>query len=122
MTLSHVYQKPLCLEPLDADPETKIRPQDCDFETNKCARQTRKLKVRPFPQSGILKMKDWFIDQTWEEVYSAESAHEKASIFQKMLIAKLDEFFPEREMKIQSDDQPLISQKLKKLDRRRKIC
>ena len=122
MTLSHLYQKPLCLEPLDADPETNGKKSDhriviskpISVINNKCARQTR--KVRPFPQSG----KDWFIDQTWEEVYSAESAHEKASIFQKMLIAKLDEFFPEREMRIQSDDQPWISQKLKKLDRRRK--
>ena len=87
---------------------------------NKCARLTRIVKVRPFPQSGMLKMKDWFIDQNWEEVYSAESAHEKASIFQKMLLAKLDEIFPVKNRKIQSDDQPWISQKLKKLDRRRK--
>ena len=91
MTLSHLYQKPLCLEPLDADPETNGKKSDhriviskpISVINNKCARQTRKVKVRHFPQSGILKMKDWFIDQTWEEVYCAESAHEKASIFQK---------------------------------------
>ena len=128
MTLSHLYQKPLCLEPLDADPETTGKKSDhriviskpISVINNKCARLTRIVKVRPFPQSGMLKMKDWFIDQNWEEVYSAESAHEKASIFQKMLLAKLDEIFPVKNRKIQSNDQPWISQKLKKLDRRRK--
>ena len=51
-------------------------------------------------------MKDWFIDQTWEKVYQAESAHDKAEIFQSMLINILDEIFPEKERKISSDDQP----------------
>ena len=114
--------------PLDADPETTGKKSDhriviskpISVINNKCARLTRIVKVTPFPQPGMLKMKDWFIDQNWEEVYSAESAHEKASIFQKMLLAKLDEIFPVKNRKIQSDDQPWISQKLKKLDRRRK--
>ena len=65
-------------------------------------------------------MKDWFIDQTWEKVYQAESAHDKAEIFQSMLINILDEIFPEKERKISSDDQPWITQKLKKMDRRRR--
>ena len=50
----------------------------------------------------------------------ADSAHEKAEIFQQMLMSKLDEIFPIKTRKIQSDDQPWITQKLKKLDRRRK--
>ena len=49
-----------------------------------------------------------------------ESAHEKASIFQNILIQKLDEFFPEKETKINSDDQPWVTFRLKKLDRQRK--
>ena len=55
MTLSHLYQKPLCLEPLDADPETNGKKSDhriviskpISVINNKCARQTRKVKVRP---------------------------------------------------------------------------
>ena len=62
-------------------------------------------------------MKEWFIDQTWEPVYKAESAHEKAQVFQNMLISKLDEIFPEKVRKFSSDDQPWITQKL---DRRRR--
>ena len=37
-----------------------------------------------------------------------------------MIIEKLDEIFPEKERKINSDDQPWISFQLKKLDRKRK--
>ena len=125
MTLSHLYQKPLCLEPLDADPDKNGQKSDhriviskpISVVNNKCARLTRTVKVRPFPQSGILKMREWFIDQTWEKVYSAETTHEKAELFQKMLVTKLDEIFPEKTRKIQSDDQPWITFKLKKMDR-----
>ena len=61
---------------------------------NKSGRQTRQVKVRPLPQSGIVRMKDWFIDQTWDQVYQAESAHQKAEIFQNILVQKLHEIFP----------------------------
>ena len=128
MTLSHLYQEPMCLEPIDADPDTNGKKSDhriviskpISVINNKCARQTKTVKVRPFPQSGIQKMREWFIDQTWENVYSAESAHEKAKIFQDMLLNKVDEIFPLKTRKIHSDDQPWISHKIKQLDRRRK--
>ena len=74
--------------------------------------------MRPFPESGFLKFKEWLIDETWEAVYKAESAHEKAKLFQNLLIQKMDEFFPEKIKKIQSDDHPWICHKLKQLDRK----
>ena len=128
MTFSNLYQEPVCLEPLDADPDKCgvksdhriVVARPITTINNKCGRQTRKIKFRPFPESGMIKMKEWFIDQTWQEVYRAESAHDKAEIFQTMLINKLDEIFPVKTRKLQSDDQPWISHKLKKLDRKRK--
>ena len=53
-------------------------------------------------------------------MYQAQSAHDKAEIFQDLLTKKLDEIFPEKIRKLQSDDQPWISHKLKKMDRHRK--
>ena len=128
MTLSNLYQEPLCLEPLDVDQYQNGSKSDhriviskpINVIDNKCARQTKEVKVRNFPQSGILKLKDWFIEQTWKNVYEAETAHEKAEIFQNTLIKILDELFPEKIRKIHSDDQPWITFKLKKLDRKRK--
>ena len=72
------------------------------------------------PESGTQKMKNWFVDQSWDDVYQAESAHEKAALFQETLLKALDDFFPDKVRKINSDDQPWISNRLKVLDRRRK--
>ena len=65
-------------------------------------------------------MKNWFVDQTWENVFKEESAHEKANIFHSMLLKALDEFLPLKVRKISSDDQVWITHKIKMLDRRRK--
>ena len=70
------------------------------------------------PQSGIDQMKIWFLDQDWDQVYQAESADQKAEIFQTILTQKLDEIFPEKIRKINSDDQPGVTHKLKQMDRR----
>ena len=128
MTLSNLYQEPLCLEPLDSDPDKNGKKSDhriiiskpINVIENKCSRQTRTVTVRPFPQSGLIKYKEWISNQNWEEVYCAESAHEKAKIFQDLLVSKMIEIFPEKIRKIQSDDAPWISHKLKLLDRKRK--
>ena len=127
-TLSQFYQEPLCLDPLDADPDKNGVKSDhrivvaraISTINNKSCRQTKEVKVRPMPESGIEKMRAWFIDKTWEEIYNLESAHDKAELFQKTLLQKLDEIFPEKLRKINSDDQPWISHKLKKMDRQRK--
>ena len=127
-TMSSYYQVPECLDPLDADPDKDGKKSDhrivvaraiSEFN-NKSARKTKEVKVRPIPESGILKMKKWFVDQSWKEVYRADSSHDKAAIFQKLLLEALDEFFPEKVRKISNDDQPWISHRLKVLDRKRK--
>ena len=104
MTLSRYYQDPLCLDPLDADPDKNGVPSDhrivitrpISTINNKPIRNIRKVKVRPIPQSGIILFREWLIDQSWEALYQAESAHTKAQIFQNMLVSKLDEIFPEK--------------------------
>jgi hypothetical protein len=65
-------------------------------------------------------MKNWFIDKALDEVYDATSAHEKAELFQNILLKKLDEIFPEKVRKVNSDNQSWISFKLKQMDRKRK--
>ena len=67
---------------------------------NKSARHTGVIKVRPMPQSGMDKMRDWMMDETWDKVFSAQSSHEKAALFQNMLLTKFEMFFPEKIRKI----------------------
>ena len=116
--------------PLDQDPDPDkngvksdhriplLRP--IDVLNNKGTRSSITIKVRPFPQSGIDSLEEWFMHQNWSSVYKAESGHEKAAIFQKLLVDKLNEIFPEKERKIYSNDKPWMTLKLRKIDRKRK--
>ena len=96
MTLSSFYQEPKCLETLDCDIDKVGKKSDhrtvfcrpIDPINNKSARQIRKVKVHPLPQSGIDQLKEWFIDKTWDQVYSVQSTHKKAEIFQPLLTQK----------------------------------
>ena len=126
--MSNLYQVPECLDPLDADPDKNgcksdhkiIVTKPINILNNKSTRDTKNIKVRPFPESGIKKMRNWFIGQSWEDIFEAETAHEKAEKFQYILLKALDDIFPEKIMKISNDDQPWVSHKIKKLDRQRK--
>ena len=117
MSLSNLYQEPVCLEPLDADEDkvgTKsdhriVIARPITVINNRCTRQTRVVRVRPFPRSAIEKMKEWFIDMAWDAVYNEVSAHQKAEKFQDILMAKLSQIFPEKLRKINSDDQPWVT-------------
>ena len=64
-------------------------------------------------------MRAWLTNQDWSEVY-IENASEKASKLQDMLFKSYNKFFPEKTLKVNSDDQPWISSKSKSMDRRRK--
>ena len=102
MTLSKYYQEPVCMDPLDADPDQNgvksdhriVLARPISTINNKPIRRMRKVEVRAFPQSGFELFKDWLMDQSWDQVFNEESAHTKAQIFQEMLLNKLNEIFP----------------------------
>ena len=73
--------------------------------------------VRPMKQSGIDKFGCWLKDQQWLNVFSAETAHSKAEIFQEMLLTKLNVCLPIKIRKVSSDDQPFCTEKMKKFKR-----
>ena len=127
-TLSLYYQKPQVLPPLNSDPEKNGKPFDhrivlvkqiCAIN-NQSSSSTRKIIVRPITESGMNRMRDWMINQNWPEVYEAQSAHDKAKALQLMLFQQFNIFFPEKTHKVNTQDQPWISHKLKLLDRKRK--
>ena len=94
--MSKFYQAPICIPPLDPDPESNGSPADHLMvemhpitTLNNCpARTKRKVKIRQLPKSGLDLFGIWIKKQTWEKVYSAIMAHEKASIFQKELLTE----------------------------------
>ena len=59
----------------------------------------------------------WLKKQTWKEVFNAVSVDEKSEILQNILLEKVEEFLPEKKVKISSDDQPFCTEKMKRLKR-----
>ena len=60
------------------------------------------------------------MDEEWQSVDEANTANEKASIFQNLLLDNYNEYFPKKTIKVTNEDQPWFTKKLKKLDRQRK--
>ena len=126
-TLSNFYQVPICLPPLDPDPDSNGKPSDhlmvlmppISVINNNPARTKRLITFRPFSKQGMQKLQCWLAEQKWDEVTQEESAHKKAEILQNLIMSKYDEFFPEKTKIFTSDDQPFFTEKLKKLKRKK---
>ena len=126
--LGKYYQKPLVLPPLDIDPYKNCKPSDHKIikmnpisnVNNKPARSKREVKFRPYPESGLTKMKQWFEVQQWENVTNATSAHEKAAILQSTYMDAFTKYLPTKTVVFSSDDTPWITPQIKTQMRKRK--
>ena len=127
-TLGAYYQQPVCLPPLDADPDTNGKPADhlivvmrpVNTLNNKPGRNFREVKVRPLTKSGLTKFKTWVQEQDWKEILEEESVDTKAERLHNMVVNKLDECCPEKIRRISSDDEPWFKESLKRLERKKK--
>ena len=96
-TLAGYYQVPVCLPPLDPDPDTNGSPADhlivvmrpIDNINSQPSRTYREVKVRPMPESGINKFKSWIEAETWQELLSLNTVDEKAEWLQKIFKTSL---------------------------------
>ena len=126
-TLGAYYQKPVCLPPLDPDPDSNGRPSDhlivvmrpVNTINNKPGRTYREVKVRPLIKSGRAKFQNWIQDQDWREILEAECIDTKAEKLHNMVLNKLDEYCPEKNRKISSDDRPWFTEYLDRLERKK---
>ena len=126
-TLSKYNQTPVCLPPLDNDPDKTGVPSDhmivymkaIDAINNNPARTTKEVKFRPLPESGIRDMGKWLVSYNWDSVINAETAHKKAEILQTILLEKLDFYLPEKIVKFTSEDQVWITPEIKEISRKK---
>ena len=103
-TMGIYYRLPVCLPPLDPDPDSNGSPSDHLFVVmspintidNKCARTVRQVTVRPLRKSGMEKMKNWMVTQEWTEILTEKNMNTKAQLLNQMVLEKLDEFCPEK--------------------------
>ena len=127
-TLGSYYQAPIIHPPLDPDPDSNGSPSDhlmpvmtpINTINNKSSRTVRKIVVRPLPKSGLKQFEEWIKTQSWSEVLNAKTADEKAEMLHSLVKRKLDETCPEKVTKVASDDQPWFTDKLKRLDRKKR--
>ena len=126
-TLSGYYQQPLCLPPLDADPDSNGKPSDhlmvlmspVSVLNNKPGRSKRKITYRPFNSQRLEQMHEWIKTEEWFKVSHESSAHRMMEVLQELLVSKYHHFFPEKSRIISSDDEPYYSEKLEKMKRRK---
>ena len=125
-TLSKYYQVPVCIPPLDPDPDSDGSPSDhlmvlmepISTLNNKPARSKRTVTFRPLPESGLRLFGEWLSLQSWDNVYNEPSTHTKAETFQIVLLDGLNHFLPEKTVQFSSDDQPWCNPAIKQLDRK----
>ena len=127
--MASYYHSPAALEPLENDDDQTGEPSDHCILVMKPISASDKvvkrsnykiIKYRPFPDSGIRQMGQWLQSQSWHEIYRLSCANEKAEKFEKMIMDKVADFFPEKSIKISSNDKPWVDLQLLKLDRKRK--
>ena len=126
-TLSGYYQQPICLPPLDPDPDKNGKPSDhlmvvmppISVIDNRPGRVTRRIKYRPFNVQKLEQMKTWINSEDWSTFYEEESANKKMEILQEKMVSKYHQYFPEKTRNISSDDNPYFTEKLKMLRRRK---
>ena len=126
-TLATYYQTPVCLPPLDPDPDQTGAPSDhmivfmepINGVNNNPARVKKTVTFRPLPESGIRLMGAWLVNHSWDTLYRADTAHRKAEIFQNTLLEKLNLFLPEKTVQYTSQDQVWITPEIKQLARKK---
>ena len=119
-TLSHYYQKPKILPPLDNDPDKTGKPSDhkivvmsaIDVVNNKPGRECREVTFRPITEAGIEKMEEWFKCDELMNSLEDKEVNEKAYNLMHILHNKVNIFFPQKTRKITNDNQPFFTDKL----------
>ena len=76
-------------------------------------RQYNTVQTRPITQSGIMAFGQWIQNQSWPDVYEAGNVHEKAQIFQNILLESYNKYFPVKEHKVSSEDKAWIFEKIR---------
>ena len=124
--LHTLYHPPTTLPPLQVDVDKKGKDSDHDVMlfaplTNmnyKVDRVKKTIKTRPIPESQILKFERDLANHPWHEIFANKTPDKQAEIFHDFLRSKLDQYFPEKTVKISTLDKKWFSPSLKQLHRR----
>ena len=96
-SMSDYYQLPVCLPPLDADPDSNGKPSDhlmvvmspVSVLNNKSARTKKKIVYRPYSELRLQEMKEWIENENWNSILEECTADKKNGVTSKPLGFKI---------------------------------
>ena len=125
--LGDFFQEPIILPPLQPDTPGIGKPSDhsvplattyTDRTKPKKTRYTLK-NVRPFPDSGIAEFGRWLQNENFSALTLAESPDICVDIFEIMIKEKLEQIFPEKQIKIYDGDKEFMTKEMRKIRRQK---
>ena len=81
--------------------------------------ESRKVKIRPLPESLITKFGDVIVSHDWSSLTQGMSSTTMVNIFESETILMVENTFPEKVVHISNYDKPFMTQELKQLRRKR---
>ena len=74
-------------------------------------------KYRPLPDSSLAKFGQWVMSEKWDSISESLSPTEQVAEFERLTQEKLNQFCPEKAIKISSRDKVWITSELKRIHR-----
>ena len=121
------YTSPEILPPIQPDIPGIGKPSDHSAPYARTYTDRRRPKqknfslktVRPYPDSGIAEFGRWIQAESFEAVSSALTSTDKVSAFEKVISDKVEEIFPQKEIREYLGDKEFMTNQLKVLRRRK---
>ena len=125
--LSGLYNTPYIAPPLQPDDPSAGRPSDHSVPVaaphtdrfRPAERQYRIIKFRPLPESSVRNFGAWIVSEQWDSIKSDMSPTEQALELDKILGQKINQFCPEKQLKVSTKDKQFITAELKILSRQK---
>ena len=83
------------------------------------SRNYKIIKYRPLPESSIRKFGEWLVTEGWNCIHDGMSATEQSVVFEQLVNKKLNQFCPEKEVRLSSQDKVFITSELKLIKRQK---
>ena len=111
----------MCLAPINSD-NSSGKPSDhltvvmtpLGVINNKPPRKKRNITVRPIMESGINMFTLWVNKYQWTQLKETSSIDTKVEMFNTEVLNQINKCFPQKEIKLTSDNSPWCSEKVKK--------
>ena len=127
MNLNRFYNSPIIAPPIKPDDPSSGKPSDhsvpvCTPHTDRYSRPVRSYRIqkyRPLPDSCLAKFGEWIMNEEWESISESLSPTEQVLKFEHLTQEKLNQYCPEKEIKISSQDKCWMNSELKRIHRQK---